>query len=112
MIWGLGKSARHHEIDAMSLSRMIRAGQALVVDVREVDEFSAGHIPGAINLPLSSFQPAGLPDPKGKVLILTCLGGKRSGQALDRCAAAKVAVDTHLLGGFGAWSSAGLPVER
>jgi rhodanese-related sulfurtransferase len=29
----------------------------MVIDVREVDEFAAGHIPGAINMPLSTFQP-------------------------------------------------------
>jgi rhodanese-related sulfurtransferase len=32
--------------------------------------------------------------------------------ALDRCAEAQAAIDTHLAGGLGAWKSAGLPVER
>ena len=73
---------------------------------------AAGHIPGALNMPLSTFQASKLPHPDGKVLILNCLGGKRSGMALDKCATAQAAVDTHLAGGFGAWAQAGLLVER
>lgn len=91
---------------------MLRKDEALVVDVREPDEFAEGHIPGAVNMPLSKFDPSALPHPEGKKLVLNCLGGKRSGMALDKCGVAQTAVDTHLAGGFGAWQSAGLPVER
>jgi rhodanese-related sulfurtransferase len=111
MVFGLGKS-RHREVNAGQLEAMLRAGEALVVDVREPDEFANGHIPGAINMPLSTFQPSMLPHPGGKTLVLNCLGGKRSGMALDKCGVARTEVDTHLAGGFGAWTSAGLPVER
>ena len=119
MVFGFGKSSggnpdrpQHREITAGELAAMVDAGEALVVDVREVDEFAAGHIPGAINLPLSRFQATRLPDPAGRTLVLNCLGGKRSAMALDKCHSARAAVDTHLAGGFGAWAAAGLPVER
>ena len=112
MVFGFLRSVKHREIDAAALNMMIKANQALVVDVRESDEFAAGHIPGAINMPLSTFQADKLPVAKGKTVILNCLGGKRSGKALDSCRAAKSAVNTHLAGGFGAWKSAGLPIER
>lgn len=112
MIFGFGKTATHHDINARQLHAMLAADQALVVDVREADEFAAGHIPGAINMPLSAFQPEALPAHPGKVLVLNCQGGKRSAMALDRCAKANTAVDTHLAGGFGAWAAAGLPVAR
>ena len=56
---------------------------ALVVDVRNPEEFSQGHVPGAINIPLS-----GLPESldacvsdKTQVLLLHCLGGGRSAVA-------------------------------
>lgn len=111
MVFGFGKPA-HKEVSAQDLAGMVVRGEALVVDVREADEFAAGHIPGALNMPLSTFQASKLPHPAGKVLILNCLGGKRSGMALDKCATAQAAVDTHLAGGFGAWAQAGLPVER
>lgn len=111
MVFGFGKPG-HPEVTAQELDAMLRAGKAVVVDVREVGEFEAGHIPGAINMPLSTFQPSRLPDPGGRKLVLTCLGGKRSGMALDKCGVAEAAVDTHLAGGFSAWQAARLPVER
>lgn len=111
MVFGFG-TMKHREVDAQELDAMIRTGEALVVDVREVDEFAAGHIPGAVNMPLSTFQPSRLPDPAGKVLVLNCQGGVRSAKALEKCSFAQAVVDTHLAGGFGAWQAARLPVER
>jgi rhodanese-related sulfurtransferase len=111
-MFGSGKSAKHREIGPAELKALLDQGQALVIDVREPEEFAAEHIAGAVNLPLSSFDPARLPAADGKTVILQCAGGKRSGMALDRCAEAQAAIDTHLAGGLGAWKSAGLPVER
>lgn len=112
MIFGFGKTVRHKEVDARSLSAMMTANQVVIVDVREKDEFASGHIPGAINMPLSSFEPSELPACPGMTLVLNCQGGKRSGMALERCATANATVDTHLAGGFNAWVAAGLQVER
>jgi len=109
-MFGNGGTA-HREIGPEELNGMLGAGAAMVVDVREPDEFAAGHVPGAVNLPLSAFDPADLPDADGKTVVLNCLGGKRSGMALDKCVAAQAAIDTHLAGGFNAWAEAGLPVE-
>ena len=110
-MFGFGKP-KHKEITAAQLAELLNKGEALVVDVREVNEFADGHIPGAVNMPLSTFQASKLPKAAGKTIILNCLGGKRSGMALDKCSVAQEVVDTHLAGGFGAWASAGLPVER
>ena len=52
---------------------------AVLVDVREVDEFKAGYIPGAVNAPLSMITSSNLP--KDKPLFLYCLRGTRSKQA-------------------------------
>jgi rhodanese-related sulfurtransferase len=110
MAFGFGKT-QHRELTAGQLESMLRQGRALVVDVREADEFAAGHIPGAINLPLSQFRASALPDPGDRTVVLNCAAGRRSAMALEKCAAARAAVDTHLAGGFGAWRAAGLPVE-
>ena len=111
MVFGCG-GAKHREVKAAELAQLVRDGAALVVDVREADEFAEGHIPGSLNMPLSTFQPSQLPNPGERQLVLTCLGGKRSGIALDRCRAIEAAADTHLAGGFGAWKAAGLAIER
>jgi len=111
MVFG-SRRPPHREVEPQELDAMLRAGEALVVDVREPDEFAEGHIPGAVNLPLSRFSPDQLPEYEGRKLVLNCQGGKRSGQALELCGIAQSAVDTHLAGGFNAWSAARLPVER
>lgn len=111
MVFGFGRT-KHREVSVPELAALLEAGEALVVDVREVDEFAAGHIPGAFNMPLSVFQPSRLPDAAGRKLVLSCLGGKRSALALDKCGAAQAAVDTHLAGGFAAWQAARLPIAH
>lgn len=102
----------HREITPVELHQLLAADSVLLVDVREPDEFAAGHIAGAVNLPLSSFSPSNVPDADGRTVVLQCAGGKRSGMALERCAAARSAIDTHLEGGIGAWAAAGFPVVR
>ena len=109
MIFGFGRK-KHRELNARELDALLQQGRALVVDVREANEFAAGHIPGAINVPLSVFRASQLPDPGDKMLVLNCAAGRRSAMALDKCAAARGEIDTHLAGGFGAWRAAGLPV--
>ena len=52
---------------------------ALLVDVREIDEFQTGHIPGAVNEPLSGIANTALP--KDKPLFLYCQSGVRSKKA-------------------------------
>ena len=109
-MFGFGESRAIKEVHAGQLHDMVADGTALVIDVREPGEFASGHVPGAINLPLSSFDPAQLPDAGGKTIVLNCAGGVRSAKALQKCS--DVPVDTHLAGGMGAWARAGLPVER
>ena len=53
---------------------------AVLVDVREVDEFRSGHIPGAINQPLSNISQIKIP--KDKILFVYCLRGSRSRRAV------------------------------
>ena len=48
------------EIDLETFTNALRRGDAAVVDVREPHEFVAGHIPDAVNLPLSRFEPTSL----------------------------------------------------
>ena len=52
---------------------------AILVDVREADEFASGHIPGAVNEPLSTVNKTALP--KDAPLFLYCLRGTRSKRA-------------------------------
>lgn len=109
-MFGFKKRAAHREISPVELNAMLKDGKALLIDVREASEFATGHIAGALNMPLSGFAPRNIPDPEGRTVVLQCAGGRRSAQALDQCAQAQSAIDTHLAGGIGAWKDAGLPV--
>jgi rhodanese-related sulfurtransferase len=104
------KGSTPRDLDARDLSAMLASGTALVVDVREPDEFADGHIAGAVNLPLSRFDPSELPAPCDKVIVLNCAGGRRSATALARCAATRSDVNTHLYEGIAGWVSASLPL--
>lgn len=89
----------------------LEAGEILLVDVREPHEFDAVRIDGAINLPLSAFDPAALPSEPGKRVVLSCAGGVRSVTAAHQAQASGVDVHEHLAGGIKAWMAAGLPVQ-
>lgn len=104
------------DIAADEAQRAIAQGTP-VVDVREPDEFAAGAIPGAVNVPLGRIQQlgaqalasAGINLDAGDV-ILVCRSGARSGSA---CAALQASLGEHarnLSGGVMAWARDGLPL--
>ncbi|OYU69281.1 MAG: sulfurtransferase [Alphaproteobacteria bacterium PA2] len=88
------------------------AGQILLIDVREPDEFVAERIAGSVNAPLSRLAPADLPKADGKTVVLQCAGGKRSAMAVEKCCKAGELIETHLAGGLAAWKAAGLPTVK
>lgn len=77
----------------------------MIVDVREPHEFRSGHIPGAVNHPLSQFDPARLA--QGKPVVLICQAGGRSATALRRALAAGRQDVRHYAGGMSRWRSRG-----
>ncbi len=88
------------------------ADSALIVDVREENEWAEAHIPGAILMPLSSFDPTKIPDPGEKHLVFHCRSGRRCGLAAEKAVAAGYAgVIKRMEGGFIAWDEAGFEKE-
>lgn len=89
----------------------LAAGKAILIDVREADEFQEQHISYAQSLPLSNFQKnfEQIKCPEGQKIIFQCLSGSRSMQACQ-----KINKPSHTIcfmeGGIEAWKSAGLPV--
>ena len=102
----------HHELTPAELKALQDRNAVIIIDVREPGEFAAEHIAGALNRPLSTFDPTTLAKPDDMAIVLQCAGGKRSGMALDQCRLAEAAVDSHLGGGLAAWKTAGLPTVR
>jgi len=65
-----------------SVNEWRNMADAVLVDVREADEFRAGHIPGAINVPLSGIDTISIP--KDKQVFVYCLRGTRSSRAAGK----------------------------
>ena len=85
-------------------------GGALLVDVREVNEYTDENIPGAKNAPLSRI--AGEKIEGAPAVVFHCKSGARTRMnalALARCTDAEVYI---LDGGIEAWKAAGYPVKR
>jgi rhodanese-related sulfurtransferase len=97
------------DLDREDIKKGIEQGLILVVDVREPHEFAAGHIPGAVSHPLSTFDPGSLPE--GKRVVFSCAAGVRSVRALEFAQQAGRDIRDHYKGGFKDWAAAGEPVE-
>jgi rhodanese-related sulfurtransferase len=99
------------DLDREEVARGLQDGSILLVDVREPHEFAAGHIPGSISLPLSSFDPADLPVGAERRIVFSCAAGVRSVYAIHIAQAAGLDVREHYRGGFKEWLMWGGDVE-
>jgi rhodanese-related sulfurtransferase len=93
------------------IAKGVTEGRYLLVDVREPNEVALEAYPGAVVVPLSSFDPQEIPDPQGKQVVFACRSGKRSVTASLAAQAAGLPYDRHLAGGILAWKAAGLPTR-
>ena len=100
---------RVHDLTPEEVSKGMAEGRYLLVDVREPNEVAVDAYPGAVVVPLSSFDPQTIPDPQGKQVVFACRSGKRSVTASLAAQADGFAFDKHLAGGMLAWKAAGLP---
>jgi len=98
------------QITPDQLQQRLSTDDVTLVDVREVHEFRAGHVPGAINIPLALI-PVRLHElPSDAELTIICQSGNRSMQAC-MWLAHQGRASVNVLGGTGTWIRAGLPVE-
>jgi rhodanese-related sulfurtransferase len=93
---------------------LINREDALVVDVRDPNEFAAGHVLGAKNLPLARLDAPGadLAKRKDRPVIVYCDGGERAAKAAAALKKQGFTRVANLSGGISAWQQAGLPVEK
>jgi rhodanese-related sulfurtransferase len=102
---------RLREVDPQTLKGWLNRRKAILVDVREEDEYARERIAGARLLPLSRLDRSPVPHEPGKALVLQCNSGNRSAKAAARLALPKGTRLYHLAGGIQAWKRVGLPVE-
>jgi rhodanese-related sulfurtransferase len=93
------------------LAELLKDGRAVLVDIREPDEFARGRIRGALSRPLSILESQGLGLTGDAPVVFTCRSGMRTRAHQARLAAA-LGGPAHLLeGGLDAWAAAGLPLD-
>lgn len=93
----------------MSASELA-TGVPVLIDVREVDEYVAGHVPGAINVPLSELQTRAGDCMLGPVVHVVCASGGRSLRACEFLANLPDAAGmsfVNVAGGTNGWITAG-----
>jgi rhodanese-related sulfurtransferase len=100
-----------HDLTPEDVSKGMAEGRYLLVDVREPNEVTVESYPGAVVVPLSTFDPEDIPDPEGKQVVFACRSGKRSVTASLAAQNAGLAYDKHLAGGMLGWKAAGLPTK-
>jgi rhodanese-related sulfurtransferase len=106
---------RANEVENLTpeqVARGLTEGRMLLVDVREPNEVAEECYPDAVIVPLSSFDPAAIPDPQGKRVVFACRSGRRSVTASLAAQDAGYPYKSHLAGGIIAWRAAGLPTKN
>ena len=99
------------EIDQQQFAQVRAAAAVMVVDVREADDYRAGHVPGAWLIPLKALGARMHELPRDRPVYVVCQSGGRSAQATRMLLGAGIEA-VNVRGGTAAWIQAGQPVEH
>ncbi len=108
------KGAASGGLSAAMAVQLINREKAVVIDVCGADEYAAGHVVGAKNVPLADLEqrlPA-VAKNKATPLVLVCASGVRAQRAVAVAQKLGYANVQALAGGIKAWQAAGMPVEK
>lgn len=100
------------EITVAQAAALLDNPDVVFIDVREQDEYDAGHIPGVTLIPLGSVPARMSEIPKDKTVVAVCRSGNRSGQAAQFLRDQGFDNVHNMAGGMNQWSQAGYEVER
>ncbi len=103
-----------NSLSPIQATLMINREDALVVDVRDQNEFAQGHIPNAKHIPIAALEKRAddLAKYKNAPIILCCAVGGRSAGAAGTLRKQGFEKVYSLQGGMNAWQQAGQPVSR
>ncbi len=104
-------AATAQDVDVVEARRR-QGASAVLIDVREPDEWQAGHAPGARLIPLGTLSLRLDEVPRDREVLLICRSGNRSGVAQQMLLRQGYASVFNVAGGMLAWTRAGLPVEQ
>ena len=97
-------------LDPKRVAELLEAGEAQVIDVRDSDEWAAGHVPGALHVFITEVSERAGEIDRDRTVVFQCAGGNRSAMVAD--AFRGDGYDAYnMAGGLRAWEEAGLPLE-
>lgn len=99
------------EVSPSEAQRLISEEGALLIDVREPDEWQSARIPGARLVPRGEILDRLEEIPRDRPLVIQCRSGARSRDAAAALQQQGFRPVVNLRGGILAWANAGLPVE-
>jgi rhodanese-related sulfurtransferase len=105
-----GVAVSKTDVEVRRAAELVAEGEAVLLDVREQDEWHAGHAPQALHIPMSELGERFGELPSDRPLLAVCRSGNRSGQVAGALRRAGYRVD-NVAGGMQAWKDAGLPLE-
>ena len=110
----LAARAQIQELSPQDAQRWQAVTAALVLDVREPDEFAAGHLPGAVNVPrgMLEFRIGELQPDGGAAILLYCKTSGRAALATQSLHSLGYTQLRSVAGGFDQWQADGLSVEK
>jgi rhodanese-related sulfurtransferase len=116
LVWPFiqGRLSRTREVGAVAATQLINRQNAVVLDLRESNEFAAGRLPNALHIPSSQLDARGKELAKfiGRPIIAYCDRGNRSRTAASALGKLGFTEVFTLHGGLRAWSDAGMPLEK
>ena len=114
LLWPMFMRSGANDVNPVVATQLINREDAHVIDVREADEFAAGHLPDAKNVPLAKLSDriADIEKFKDKPVIVCCASGMRSSKACAELGKLGFTKVHNLEGGVDAWVGAGYPVKK
>ncbi len=105
---------RGAKLTQLQATQVMNQGKTVVLDVRDAEEFAAGHLPNAKNIPLAdlSSRLKELEKSKNSTIITVCERGVRSASAVGVLKKAGFEQVFSLEGGVSAWKTQGLPTVK
>lgn len=114
LLWPMFARPSGNSVNPGEATLLINREDAIVVDVREADEFAAGHLPDARNIPGSKLgeRISEIEKYKDKPVIVCCATGMRSNKACAELKKNGFSRINNLAGGVDAWMGAGYPIKK
>jgi rhodanese-related sulfurtransferase len=114
LLWPVLQGAATSGLSPAAAVLLINREKAVIVDVSETQEFAAGHVGNAKNIPLADLESKLVAAVKNKALplILVCQTGARSTRAVATAKKLGYEQAQSLAGGLTAWKAANLPIEK